>query len=42
VNRRQEMDTADLKYAIRDNCGKAGWDWFEALDERIAAARAAR
>jgi hypothetical protein len=35
-------NTADLKYAIRDNCGKAGRDWFEALDERIAAARTAR
>lgn len=35
-------DTADLKYAIRGNCGKAGRDWLEALDERIAAARAAR
>jgi hypothetical protein len=35
-------NTADLKYAIRDNCGKAGRDWFEALEERIEAARAAR
>jgi hypothetical protein len=34
-------NTADLKHAIRDNCGRAGRDWFEALEERIEAARTA-
>ena len=35
-------NTADLKYAIRENCGAAGQNWFEALEERISEARASR
>ncbi|NUR59067.1 MAG: hypothetical protein HOV87_10405 [Catenulispora sp.] len=35
-------DTAGLKHEIRDNCGQAGWQWFEALEERIAEAKAER
>jgi hypothetical protein len=35
-------NTANLKDAIRDNCGSAGRAWFEALEERIEAARATR
>lgn len=33
--------TADLKYSIRDNCGDRGYRWYEALEERVAAARSA-
>jgi hypothetical protein len=33
--------TADLKHSIRDNCGDRGYRWYEALEERKAAARSA-
>jgi hypothetical protein len=33
--------TADLKFQIRDGCGPAGLRWYEALEARREAARAA-
>ncbi|WP_265565378.1 hypothetical protein [Streptomyces hygroscopicus] len=35
-------NTSDLKHEIRDNYGEDGRSWFEALEQRIAEARAER
>ncbi|WP_103352020.1 hypothetical protein [Amycolatopsis sp. CA-128772] len=35
-------NTSELKHEIRDSCGEPGRQWFEALEARIAEARASR
>ncbi|SFQ99725.1 hypothetical protein SAMN04488564_101915 [Lentzea waywayandensis] len=35
-------NTSDLKHEIRDNCGRQGREWFEALEERVEQAREER
>jgi hypothetical protein len=35
-------NTSDLKHEIRDQCGREGRDWFEALQERVEQAREER
>lgn len=35
-------NTSELKHEIRDSCGHPGREWFEALEQRVEEARAAR
>ncbi len=32
-------NTSRLKHSIKDNCGERGWQWYQALEMRIEAAR---
>jgi hypothetical protein len=42
VVRALNANTSDLKHEIRDSCGEPGRRWSEALEHRIAEARAER